>query len=71
MRRMLLPLAGLLLANVVGCHLVQGQCDCDNPPTAHAVGAPHADGAAAAAPIAPVPAKTEALKEMPRGTPDK
>jgi hypothetical protein len=29
MRRMLIPLAGLLLSSVVGCHCVRGKCDCE------------------------------------------
>jgi hypothetical protein len=29
MRRMLIPLAGLLLSSVVGCTCVRGKCDCD------------------------------------------
>jgi hypothetical protein len=71
MRRMLIPLAGLLLANVVGCHLVQGQCDCDNVPPLRPVGATHADLAPVPAPIAPAPLKAEPIREMPRVTPDK
>jgi hypothetical protein len=34
MRRMLIPLAGLLLSSVVGCtSCVRGKCDCDFIPT--------------------------------------
>ena len=67
MRRMLIPLAGLLLANVVGCHLTQGQCDCDNVPPLRHAGATAAD----VAPIAPIPVKVEPIKDMPRVSPDK
>jgi hypothetical protein len=59
MRRILIPLAGLALLNVVGCyHLVMGKCDCDAQPV-HQVSA-----TAAAAPVA------EPLKEMPKATPN-
>jgi hypothetical protein len=86
MRRMLIPLAGLMLSSVVGCHLVQGKCDCDFTPTlgCHVYdvkvyglkgcgdgGPVAAVGAAELVPVAPTPVKPEVIKEMPRVAPDK
>jgi hypothetical protein len=72
MRRMLIPLAGLLLVTVVGCHFMQGQCDCDNVPQGvRHVGATSADLAPTQQPLTPVPLNAESLKDMPRRMPDK
>jgi len=60
MRRILIPLAGFALLNVVGCHLVMGKCDCDAPPVRQV---------AAPAPVAAAPV-AEPLKEMPKAPPN-
>jgi hypothetical protein len=73
MRRMLIPLAGLTLLNLVGCHLVMGKCDCDGPLTRPVTAMfdylrCSIFQTAAQPPAAPV---AELLKEMPHVTPDK
>ena len=69
MRRMLIPLAGFVLINVLGCHLVQGKCDCDGSPSGH--GCASCSGQTLPAAPALMPHHTETIKEMPRVTPDK
>jgi hypothetical protein len=86
MRRMLIPLAGLMLSSVVGCHLVQGKCDCEFIPLLGCdvyhvkpcgikgfdKGGPAGPvGAPELVPVAPTPMKPELIKEMPRVAPDK
>jgi hypothetical protein len=86
MRRMLIPLAGLMLSSVVGCHCVQGKCDCEFIPTQGCdvyhvkpcgikgcgeAGPAGPVGAPELVPVAPTPLKPELIKEMPRVNPDK
>jgi hypothetical protein len=69
MRRTFLPLAGLLLANLVGCNCTMGKCDCDVPPPP----CNHGIATATYRDLVPQPApvKPEPIREMPRTAPDK
>jgi hypothetical protein len=86
MRRMLIPLTGLMLSSVLGCTCVRGKCDCEFYPTlgcdVYHVRVYGLKGAGDVAPLGhaaaaetlhtpPAPLTPEPIKEMPRVASDK